>query len=67
VKFGAMLTARFCVCFPGADISQRHTREIMERDLTSLKADLRALQRQEVSLLQSEIASLEKRVRVPFS
>jgi hypothetical protein len=46
----------------GTDIAQRHLREVLEKELMSLKSDLRATQSIEYQKLERDMADLEKRV-----
>ena len=42
------------------ELGQKHTREMLDRDLQSLKSDLRELERQDFATLRDEITSVEK-------
>jgi hypothetical protein len=46
------------------DIAQRHFKEMVEKDLASLRSDLRAQQSTELQRVEKEMAIVEKRVCV---
>ncbi|CAN0426487.1 unnamed protein product, partial [Ectocarpus sp. 13 AM-2016] len=46
----------------GADLAQRHLKELMQRDLMQVKADVRSEEKFDFAKLHDEITELEKRV-----
>ena len=46
-----------------ADLAQRHLKELMQRDLSQVKADVRSEEKFDFAKLHDEITELEKRVR----
>lgn len=54
---------RLCVT---ADLAQRHLKELMQKDLMQVKADVRQEEKFDYAKLHDEITELEKRVRVEY-
>lgn len=51
-------------CFSRSDLAQRHLKELMQRDLSQVKADVRSEEKFDFAKLHDEITELEKRVRL---
>lgn len=49
-------------CDPRADIAQRHYKELVEKDIASVRSDMRSLQSAELQRIEKEMAQVEKRV-----
>lgn len=45
------------------DLAQRHLKELMQKDLSQVKADVRSEEKFDFAKLHDEITELEKRVR----